>query len=133
MTLLKAITHATLLLGLGLALSFTVWGQDAQTSPAAAAPRAIDNGPPSPTLVSPDMLQFVQVFGFGAMIFLIWWGDYRKIGEFRRLTENYETLAKNHEALVNKCHDTMLLTMDVNAKLTAKLEFLLARDGRGDA
>lgn len=117
MTVGKALVHLAVVLGVGLVCVWSAWPQ-------------VPSGPlPSgraESLVDPQLLDFVKVFGFGAMIFLVWWGDYRKIERLNRTVEQYEQLTKNYEKVTEECRDTMLLTMQTNAKLTAKLEVLLA-------
>ncbi len=72
------------------------------------------------------LLDFIKVFGFGFLIFFIWYGDYRKIGKLTKMVERYEALAKSHEALTQQCHDTMLLTMQVNTRLVERLDYILS-------
>lgn len=117
MTIGKALVHFAVILGVGLVSVWSAWPQ------VPAGPPTIDR---SGSLVDPQLLDFVKVFGFGAMIFLVWWGDYRKIERLNRTVEQYEQLTKNYEKVTEECRDTMLLTMQTNAKLTAKLEVLLS-------
>jgi hypothetical protein len=87
---------------------------------------------PHGALIDPGLLDFAKVFGFGAMIFLVWWGDARKIDKLSAMVTNYETLTKNYEGVVKESRDTMLLTMQVNVRVTEKLEFLLRERGRNE-
>lgn len=118
---LKAVLHFVGTLGIGLLASWTVFGQEA-AGPAAAHDH---------TVIDPSLLDFIKVFGFGAMIFLIWWGDYRKIGKLTRLVENYEGLTREYHAMAKETRDTMLLTMQVNTRLVERLDYVLESRGSG--
>jgi hypothetical protein len=88
--------------------------------------------PASSFTLDPAIMDFAKVFGFGVMIFLIWWGDNRKIDKLTTLINNYETLTKNYEGIVKELRDTMLLTMQINTRVVEKLEYLLrTRGGEG--
>ena len=88
-------------------------------------------GAPSPipqgSLIDPGLLEFVKVFGFGAMIFIVWWWDAKKIGKLTIIIEKYDEHSKAFEKLAEECRDSHLMSVRIQARLVEKLESLERR------
>lgn len=88
-------------------------------------------GAPSPipqgSLVDPGLLEFIKVFGFGAMIFIVWWWDARKISKLTAIIEKYQKQSENYEKLAEEARDSILLSVRIQTRLVEKLESLERR------
>jgi hypothetical protein len=85
---------------------------------------------PSPIplgLIDPGLLELGKVFGFGAMIFIVWWWDAKKISKLTAIIDKYDTHTKAYEKLAEECRDSNLMSVRIQARLVEKLESLERR------
>lgn len=81
-------------------------------------------------LLDPGLLDFIKVFGFGGMIFIVWWYDARKIAKLTRLAERYEELLTRYDKVAQDCRDTAVTCAQVNTRMVDKLDQMIAEAKR---
>lgn len=80
-----------------------------------------------------QVMVLISNFGIGGLVFLVWWYDQRRQTGLEQLNQRYDESSEQHliafrdinaayRELANKTTETMLLTVQIQTRLTEKLE-----------
>lgn len=68
------------------------------------------------------ILQFISVFGFGGMIFIIWYYDREDKGCLKKFVETQQFQITNYEKLANDLQTVVMMNTEAITKLNERLK-----------